>query len=108
MADSFTVSERLAWTVDRRLVPYESIEAAFLAYYQGQVIPVSEAIAVGLMDGKAEDEEEPEVEEPSEELESIFGKEAEPSEDKMVKAPANKGVQAKPEVKRKRGRPRKT
>jgi hypothetical protein len=45
MAEKYTVPQRLGRTVDGRIVDYYSPEAAFLAYYDGQVIPMATAIA---------------------------------------------------------------
>lgn len=61
----YIVRDRLAFTTDGRIVPYEDPEAAFLAYAPGQTIPLAEARAAGLPGAK----------------------EAEPLEDKMVVAP---------------------
>jgi hypothetical protein len=52
MSKLFTVEGRWAWTAERdRLVPYESTDAAFLAFFDGQVITVDEAERVGLFKG---------------------------------------------------------
>jgi hypothetical protein len=50
-AGMFRVRERMGFTADRsRVVPYESTEAAFLAFYPGQVIPIREAEKWGLVE----------------------------------------------------------
>lgn len=72
--DTYTARERLALTNDGRLVPYEHRDAAFLAYRPGDVIPLVEAQAAGLVDAK-------EAARPEDKM-------ARPVEDKAVKIPA--------------------
>lgn len=86
----YIVRDRLAFTRDGRVVPYEHTDAAFLAYVPGQVISLAEAQAAALPGAKA----------------------AAPVEDKMVVAPAEDKtavvtgkVQVPPESKRQPGRP---
>lgn len=49
---TYIVTERLARTVDGRIVPYEHPEAAFLAYRPGDSMPLAEAQAAGLHGAK--------------------------------------------------------
>lgn len=48
---TYTVPERMGRTTDGRVVPYTDAEAAFLAYFPGQVIPWDTAVAEGLVPG---------------------------------------------------------
>lgn len=64
----YVIRERLAWTADGRLVPYEHPEARFLAFIPGAAISRDEAERLGLL------------------------KQAEPVEDKRAELVEDKGI----------------
>lgn len=80
----FRVPEHLYWTADKaRLVRRGHVDAAFLAFTEGQEIPDEEARRVGLVESAPEPAPEPE-------------KARAKAPNKAVGQPANKTAPAKP------------